>query len=206
MDDQGQGFISIEDKTTLIELDGQRSNILQDREETWRLRSRAISLKVGDDNTKFFHNYAKGRRACNTIWKIPTNHGKYAQTFHQLAYFGNSHFQQLFKAPLGTSLAEIICIAGHFPQYVDPNIYGYLTKPISMGQLESTLKWFKKDKSLGHDGWSVEFYLAFFGTLGIKLLKVVEECRITRRMYDAINSTFISLIPKLDSPQSSNDF
>ena len=71
-----------------------------------------------------------------------------------------------------------------------------------MGKLESTLKWFKKDKSLGLDGWSIEFYLPYFDTLGMDLLKVVEECRITGHMYDVINSTFIALIPKVDSPQS----
>lgn len=69
-----------------------------------------------------------------------------------------------------------------------------------MGELEGTLKWFRKDKSLGPDGWSVEFYLAFFELLWKDMLQVIEECRINGRMYDSFNSTFISLIPKYDSP------
>ena len=32
--------------------------------------------------------------------------------------------------------------------------------------MEGTLKWFKKDKSSGLDGWSIEFYLAFYELLG----------------------------------------
>lgn len=43
-----------------------------------------------------------------------------------------------------------------------------------MGELESTSKWFKKDKIIGLDGWPVEFYIAFFETLGEDLLKVIE--------------------------------
>eukprot|EP00253_Pinus_taeda_P027374 PITA_27374 len=70
----------------------------------------------------------------------------------------------------------------------------------------STLKWFKKDKSPGLDGWTIEFYLAFFEQIGQVLLSVIEECRISGSLYHAINSTFIALIPKSDSPSSFDDF
>lgn len=81
-----------------------------------------------------------------------------------------------------------------------------LTSPVSLAELEGTLKWFKKYKSPGLDGWSIEFYLAFYELLGQDLLNVVEECRISGRMYKDINSTFITLIPKSDSPSSFHDF
>jgi len=73
-------------------------------------------------------------------------------------------------------------------------------------ELESMLKWFKKDKSLGPDGWTIEFYLAFYDLLGQDMLKVVEECRLSGSLYNAINSTFIALIPKSDTPSSFNDY
>jgi len=38
-----------------------------DREEAWRLRSRAAELLEGDDNTKFYHKFANGRKNINTI-------------------------------------------------------------------------------------------------------------------------------------------
>jgi len=41
---------------------------LKERGESLRLRSRAIWLKAGDDSTRFFQNYAKGRKVSNTIW------------------------------------------------------------------------------------------------------------------------------------------
>lgn len=208
LDEQGWGFISKEAKNSLTDLEAQRSKILKEREETWRLRSKAIWLKVGDDNTNFFHNCAKGRRASNTIWKIPTDHGQFTHNFHQLAHLGNNHFQQLFRAPPGASLAEIICIARLFPCFVDLDASEDLTEHVPMGELEITLKWFKKDKIPGPDGWTIKFYLAFFEIirLGLLDLKVVEECTTSGRMYEAMNSTFIALIPKVDSPQSFNDF
>jgi len=75
-----------------------------------------------------------------------------------------------------------------------------------MGELERTLNWFKKDKSPGPDGWIIEFYLAFYDIIGQDLLKVVDDYRISGRMYEAINSTFIALIPKTDSLISFNHF
>lgn len=78
-----------------------------------------------------------------------------------------------------------------------------LISPVSMGELESTIKWFK---NLGPDGWNIEFYLAFHENIGPNLLKVVEECKTFGCMYEAINSTFIALIPKSYSPSSFNDF
>jgi len=81
-----------------------------------------------------------------------------------------------------------------------------LTSPVTLEELEGVLKWFKKDKSLGPDGWSIEFYLAFYDLLALDLLQVVEECRSSGRLFNAINSTFIALIPKTDSPASSDDF
>lgn len=74
-----------------------------------------------------------------------------------------------------------------------------------MVEIESTLKWFKKDKSPCPDGWFVEFYLAFFETIGQDLIKVVEICKSVRRTYEATNSTLIALIPKVDSLLPFND-
>jgi len=89
---------------------------------------------------------------------------------------------------------------------MEPERLEELNKPVSLGELESTFKWFKRDKSLGLDRWPVEFYLSFFDIIGLDLLVVVEESRILGRIHEPINSTLIALIPKMDSPLYFNDF
>eukprot|EP00253_Pinus_taeda_P008500 PITA_08500 len=170
LDERNLGFLSHVEKTRLVELENQRNNILKGRDESTRLRSRAIWLKAGDENSRFFHNFAKGRRVANTIWNIPLPEGGQADT------------------------------------YVEEEDAEDLEAPVSMAELESTIKWFKKEKSPGTDGWTIEFYSAFFELLSEDILRVVEESRSSGSLYNAINSTFIALIPKSDNPSSFDDF
>lgn len=46
----------------------------------------------------------------------------------------------------------------------------------------------------------------FFDIIGPDLPDVIEECRLSGRISEPINSTYISLIPKTDSPLSFNVF
>ena len=176
------------------------------KEELWRLKSRAIWLKAGDSNTKYFHNIANGRKASNTIWKLPREPDGWATTHQQLACLGVTHFKQLFTAPNVVNLPDIISLAGKFPWFVGQEDIEDLSQPVTIQELESTLKWFKKDKSPGPNGWPVEFYLAFYDLLGRDLLEVIEESRITGHIHPPMNQTFIALIPKSDNPSSFNDF
>eukprot|EP00253_Pinus_taeda_P009499 PITA_09499 len=64
------GYASQESKDRIIYLEKLKNQILLAKEEEWRLKSRAIWLKAGDENMRFFHNYAKGRKSANTIWNL----------------------------------------------------------------------------------------------------------------------------------------
>ena len=81
-----------------------------------------------------------------------------------------------------------------------------LTCRVSLGEIESTLKSFKKDRSPGPDEWPVEFYMHFFDLLGSDLLSAVDLTRVSGIIPSSLNSTFIALIPKKDKPQTFADF
>ena len=66
----GGGMLNQMKKDVLFQLEGRRFTLLMEKEETWRLKSRVIWMECGDDNTKLFHAYSKGRKATNTIWSL----------------------------------------------------------------------------------------------------------------------------------------
>ena len=56
-----------EDREKLYSLEASKNKILKERHEVLRLKRRSIWMECGDDNTKFFQDFAKGRRQQNTI-------------------------------------------------------------------------------------------------------------------------------------------
>jgi hypothetical protein len=56
-------------------LEEECNKILQAEEELWRQQSRAIWIKSGEQNTKFFHQFASHRRNHKYIWEIQDENG-----------------------------------------------------------------------------------------------------------------------------------
>lgn len=54
--------------------------------------------------------------------------------------------------------------------------------------------------------WTVEFFGAFFGKLGLEILEVVEESILKKKVSGALKATFVALIPKKDKIDLWNHF
>jgi len=81
-----------------------------------------------------------------------------------------------------------------------------MSMSITKEELLYVMSSFKKDRSLGLDGWTIELFLDFFDLLGEDLLQVVEEFRSSRNVHVNINTTFIALIFKVDFPKTFERF
>lgn len=141
-----------------MKLEKQRSKILLDKEEEWRQESRAIWLLAGDENTKFFHNFAKGRRTMNTIWKLKDEEGREANSFKSLSSMGRNHFQSLFSEEREPTLAKVMRTAQSFPRYVEEEEVEGLQGEITMEEVEKVIKSMAKNKSPGPDRWPIDFF------------------------------------------------
>jgi hypothetical protein len=95
-------------RENLKKLEARRRTLLAEQEEAWRLKSKAIWVEKGDENTKLFQAYAKGRRVENTIWSLKDQEDRSCTTFEGLANLGKNHFQTLFKADRNINIEEII--------------------------------------------------------------------------------------------------
>jgi hypothetical protein len=177
-----------------------------DQEATWRLKSHAVWLENRDKNTKFFHDFSKGQKYANTIWSLKDQDGRSVTSFEGLEKLGKIHFHSLFKADGRENITDIIRLALYFPSFVDEEGSRELFVEFIEFALKDTLQSFQKDKIPGPYGWSIEFYLGFFDMIEGNILKVIEESRLNGRIHSPLNTTSIALIPKVEDPQSFDDF
>eukprot|EP00253_Pinus_taeda_P004657 PITA_04657 len=203
---EADGYSSQASKDRILSLEKAQNQILLAKEEDWRLKSKAIWLKSGDENTSFFHNYAKGRKYSNTIWSLKDEEGRVVNTFTDLSGLGQRHFQRIFSDSGEATIVEVMRTAQCFPRFLEEDEAAELSNPVTKEEVEVAMKSMGKDKSPGPDGWTIELFLHFFDQIGDEITEVVEESRLKGEIYKPFNSTFIALIPKKDDLESFEDF
>ena len=75
----------------------------------------------------------------NAIWDLKNEDGDMVTSLNDLAELGVKHFQNLFKAPVGTSLAEIIQISHMFPCFAEEVDNGNLMEEVSKEELKEVI-------------------------------------------------------------------
>ena len=61
---------------------------------------------------------------------------------------------------------------------------------ISEEELKRIMNKFKKDKSPGPNGWTIEFFLSLYDTIGPNLVQLVEETRKNGLTHPPLNTIF----------------
>jgi hypothetical protein len=183
-----------------------RSSILREQENAWRLRSRATWLKSGDSNTKYFHNLASYNRSRKSIWSIDSLDKGTIRGHEEIKAEAVSYFKNLFKTHSNHNLLEKTTTAGLYSPIFSAEDVTDLFKPVTLSEIKDILLHFKKERSPGPDGWTTEFFIFFFDLVGEDLLQMVEDSRLKGHISGSLNSTFLALIPKTDSSLSFNDF
>lgn len=56
-------------------------------------------------------------------------------------------------------------------------------KEVTLGEIEAVLKKFPTSKSIGPNGWTIEFFLEFFDIMGSDILHAVEESKTSGKVY-----------------------
>ena len=93
-------FFSFDRKKRLYELEANRGILLKQREETLCQKSRAIWLKLGDNNSKCFHRFANQRRITNTVWVINYDEGEVCSDQSSIRKVVVDHFNAQFDHPV----------------------------------------------------------------------------------------------------------
>ena len=147
-------MFTIDQLEVLQKLEGKDLLLLQ-KEKKWRLKSRALWLKEGDQKTKFFHRCASQRKRINTIHEIRSNQGTWTRSFPEKSQVAVEHFQGLFKEPEGCPIAKILEVLDMFPRAITKEMNEELTKDILEEEIKQVLQSFQKGKIPGPDGFTL---------------------------------------------------
>lgn len=138
-----------------------KHHILNQKENYWRLKSKAVCLAKGDGNTSFFHKYASQRRNRNSIWEVRGVDGVFKSETTYIQESAVHYFKEAYKQPWVNNLLDQLNITKLFPRFFSSEEGLRVDAPISMSELKVAPNSLDKEKSPGPDGWTSEFFVHF---------------------------------------------
>ncbi|GAU49411.1 hypothetical protein TSUD_407260 [Trifolium subterraneum] len=155
----------------------------------------------GGANSKYFHLILASRRRSNTISSLQAD-GVTLEGVDPIRQAVFLHFASHFKA---RNVVRPKVDNLQFKQLSWPDS-GSLTRPFSVEEVKAAVWDCDSFKSPGPDGVNLGFFKDFWAELESDVMRFFSEFHRNGKLTKGVNTTFIALIPKVDSPQSLNDF
>jgi exonuclease III len=155
----------------------------------------------GDENSKFFHGVINRKRANLAIRGVMVD-GEWVDDPPRVKVEFCSHFATRFHAPSATRNK----INFMFPNQLSSDQALELEKPVSTDEIRTAVWACGENKSPGPDGFTFEFFRKFWDTIGPDLCLAVEWFFDHGSFSRGCNSSFISLIPKVQDLKFVNDY
>ncbi|XP_074288026.1 uncharacterized protein LOC141613185 [Silene latifolia] len=171
-------------------------------EQYWRQRSRALWLKDGDRNTKFFHTRAGERKQKNFIARLVDDDGNAKTDEEGIGAVAIDYFQRLFTSS-NPSNFEVLDGIG---QRVMPEMNACLMKDYTEEEVTEALNQMHPLKAPGPDGMNGLFFQTYWGTVGPAVVSTVLKILRGDAMPTEFNKTNIVLILKKKAPDKVSDF
>jgi hypothetical protein len=176
------------------------ASLLQE-EISWRQKSRVRWLKEGDKCTKFFHQVASANRRNNSIESLMVN-GSPTSDPTSIGDHVVNYYKSLFSEPISwrPRLDNL-----EFDRLNGEEAAG-LEIPFEEKEVWEVIKGMDRDKAPGPDGFSMAFFQDCWEVIKEDFMAVFEEFYTRGKFVKCINSTFISLIPKIQGATEVKDF
>jgi len=206
-------IMSLKDKISALDLKGETTALCDEEVEDlhgltelfslsrinssicWQ-QSRLNWLREGDANSKFFHGLMSSRKRRNNIPFFLVD-GTVVEGVDNVRNSVFSHFQSHFRS---SSLSRPTMGNMEFKALSGREGAG-LIKKFTVEEVKVAVWDCDSYKCPGPDGVSFGFIKYFWDILKDDLMRFLMEFHRNGKLSKGINSTFISLIPKVDSPQ-----
>ena len=169
----------------------------------WQQRSRTHWLILGDSNTKYFHNRASQRFCRNSISKIRDSHGTLFSGEENVSAMIVDFYTKLFSSSNPSGLESVI---QHTKGVVSADMNASLIEDFTSLEVEAALRQMAPLKAPGTDGMPPIFFQHYWDCIGNDIVKAVLFCLNTSEIIPGLNHTFITLIPKVKSPEFISEY
>eukprot|EP00253_Pinus_taeda_P010393 PITA_10393 len=145
-------------------------------------------------------------RAHNRISSILNENGELQTSHKNIEVALVQHFRGITKE---NNLDREQCIkeiTKDIPKMVSREDNFNLNKPITKEEVSEVIKYMQNGKAPGPDGFNVDFLKACSNIVKQNILNVAEDSKRSRTILKALNTSFISLIPKQDSALTPDKF
>lgn len=120
-------------------------------------------FKDGDKNTRFFHNYVKGRRKKLKLIEIQTGQGDVINNSENIWTEAVMYFEDQFKEEIcqeGDEMLEVI------PKLISAEQNVELSRPSSIEEVKEVVFELNGDSASGPDGFLGEFFQSCWDSRG----------------------------------------
>lgn len=175
--------------------------LIKKEEISWRQKSRALWLKNGDKNTKFFHNVANAHRRYNNIDQLMI-HEELNQEPSRIKGETVEHYKRLYKES-----------SKWRPEYINvqcPVLTEEDTQALQSNFEESEvlrcLKLSAINKAAGPDGFTMGFLIKCWDVVKQDIMDTFQNFYEHEVFEKSFNATFIALIPIKKGAKELRDF
>ncbi|CAA7012943.1 unnamed protein product [Microthlaspi erraticum] len=193
-------------ETRLLKLNEDLKTSYAAEKSYWKQRSRQLWLKLGDNNTSYFHAVARSRFAMNKFSVLEDDNENVIYEEDQMIKVISNYFQTLFTSkPVPANLKRQIIEAAIEPVISDEMNQLLISDP-SEQEIKEAMFSIHPDKAPGPDGFSASFFQTNWSVVGPDIITEVQTFFTSGIMPRSSNDTHIRLIPKILAPKRVADY
>ena len=172
------------------------------REEIFKQKSRVEWESKGDQNTSYFHKMMSIRQRTNQIDGIMWNDNWITNPGQVKSIFAE-YFKQFF---MKRGVENVFYIANLFSKRLSGRESISLEEKFSREELQAALNSMNSNKSPGPDGINAAFLKNLWHMINKDVFRMANQFHVDGSLPPGLNSSFITLIPKISSPMRVTDF
>jgi hypothetical protein len=167
----------------------------------WRKRCTIRWIKMAEDNTKFFHAMATARYRRNNIAMLKSEDGQVVTDHQEIAGMLWSSYRNRMGQTEGISMQFDL-------NRLFAKVSGLeeLTIPFSKEEMDLVIKEMPPDKAPGPDGFNGLFLKKCWPIVKEEFYKLAADFQKGNLNLQNINGSYITLVPKVHTPETVNDF